>query len=133
MNQRRRTQQILEHFIKEENFEWGKRDCCLWTADILKAIHGVDFAKPFRGTYSSRKGFAKLLIKSKVKNLEELLLEVFPMEPQPAGLAFSGDPVLLEEQGESLLGVCYGTYALFLTETGLTRRSLDHCKCSWSI
>jgi hypothetical protein len=35
-------------------FVWGARDCCLWAADVVHAVTGVDFGAPYRGTYSTQ-------------------------------------------------------------------------------
>lgn len=116
----------------ERPFIWGKYDCCLWVADMLLAIHGIDFAEKYRGKYSNEKEFKKLLIKNKVKTLEELVLNEFGI-PVPGYLARKGWPMLLEEYNEFILGMCYGTYALFLTQDGFTKRDLSSCKYSWKI
>src|SRR5258708_4686376 len=45
----------LEAFIKERTaqpFKWGSQDCCLFAADAIEAITGVDLAADFRGKYS---------------------------------------------------------------------------------
>ena len=124
---------ILETYSRDVPvFEWGKVDCCMWTSDIQLAIHGKDYAKKYRGTYTSEKTFKRMLVKNKFKNLEDLVLDLLG-EPKIAGLARLGDPMLLEEQGVHIVGVCYGTYALFLTQDGFTSRRLSACKYTWNL
>lgn len=41
--------------------QWGKDDCMLAVADIVKALTGKDPARRFRGRYCSRRGAARLL------------------------------------------------------------------------
>lgn len=38
---------------KGQPFAWGKNDCCLFAADAVQAITGVDIAADFRGKYSN--------------------------------------------------------------------------------
>lgn len=127
-----RTIQVLEFFAQPRDFVWGKTDCCLWVADILKALHGVDYAENLRGTYSSRRDFAALLIKEEKKNLLELLIPILGI-PVKGSSAKLGHPLLTRVGEETALGMCYGTYGLFLTDAGYTRRSLDNCMYSWEI
>ena len=42
-------------------FQWGKCDCCLWAADVVLALTGVDHAATFRGSYDSMRGAQRLL------------------------------------------------------------------------
>ena len=39
--------------MKERPFVWGTFDCCLFAADIVQALTGVDYAAGYRGTYHS--------------------------------------------------------------------------------
>lgn len=53
-------------FLRDEAkqpFQWGVRDCCLFPADAIKAITGVDIASDFRGKYTDETS-AFALIKS---------------------------------------------------------------------
>lgn len=40
---------------------WGRDDCALWCADILKAALGYDAAASFRGRYKTRIGAHRVL------------------------------------------------------------------------
>ena len=44
-------------------FAWGTHDCCMWTADVVKAmsVDGIDLAAPYRGTYSDAAGAADVI------------------------------------------------------------------------
>lgn len=41
--------------------QWGKDDCALWCANILKAALGYDGAERFRGRYRTRRGAGRVL------------------------------------------------------------------------
>lgn len=42
-------------------FEWGKSDCCMFPADVIKAVTEVDFAAEFRGKYTTELGSVRAL------------------------------------------------------------------------
>ena len=128
---RLRILQIIDYHSKDVVFEWGKTDCCLWVADILKSIHGIDYAKIYRDKYSSKTGCRRLLMQLHYENIKQLLLNILGVEGilEPR----IGDPILLKEKGEYLLGICCGTYNLFLTEKGTTSRKLHDFDTYWEL
>lgn len=40
---------------------WGAADCCVSVADVFLALHGVDLAHRYRGTYSTAIGAARIV------------------------------------------------------------------------
>ncbi len=42
-------------------FAWGICDCCLWAADWVCAVKGVDPAHGLRGTYRTRRGADRIV------------------------------------------------------------------------
>jgi hypothetical protein len=49
--------------------EWGKDDCALWCADIVRDALGYDLAAPFRGRYKTRRGAMRVLGRKGLKGL----------------------------------------------------------------
>ena len=45
----------------ENIMQWGRDDCALWCADIVRKVCGYDPARDFRGHYRSRRGAHKVL------------------------------------------------------------------------
>src|ERR1700743_3011421 len=45
---------ITQVHLQPEPFAWGKQDCCLFAADGVQAITGVDIAEDFRGKYTDQ-------------------------------------------------------------------------------
>ncbi len=41
--------------------KWGRDDCAMWIAGILRELYGVDLGKGWRCKYRSEKGAARLL------------------------------------------------------------------------
>ena len=49
----------LHDFLRQRAdapFAWGKNDCCLFPADAIRAMTGVDVAAEFRGRYATATG-----------------------------------------------------------------------------
>lgn len=49
----------LSEILQEKaaaSFVWGENDCCLFVADCVKAITGVDYADEWRGLYQDEAG-----------------------------------------------------------------------------
>ena len=44
----------------QTNFAWGIFDCCLFAADVVQAVTGVDPAAPYRGYRGARQGMRLL-------------------------------------------------------------------------
>ncbi len=54
----------LETLVQERlcrPFAWGVHDCCLWAADVVLAVTGVDLAHAERGAYGSALAAARVL------------------------------------------------------------------------
>ncbi len=45
-----------------KHFQYGDHDCCLFAADCIEAMTGVDVAADFRDAYRSRFGAARRLV-----------------------------------------------------------------------
>lgn len=48
-------------------FSWGEHDCCLFAADCVQAVTGVDVAADFRGTYTTPLGAKKPLLLARTR------------------------------------------------------------------
>lgn len=109
---------------RDEPFEYGVNDCCLFAAGAVEAITGEDPMSEFRGKYDSLKGSIKAIKEIGAGTLEETLdgkfAEVSIGYAQRGDLAFFNDSV----------GVVMGSFAYFVSDDGLERinRSLwDKC------
>lgn len=72
----------IEESIRKP-FVWGENDCCMWVSDLVKEIHRIEIARPFKGyqsEFGSKKklhqycGKASLLIAA-IKRADELNLK----------------------------------------------------------
>lgn len=50
--------------VRHKRFEYGVFDCCLFGADWIQAVSGYDPAEDLRGTYSTKGGAAKIILRA---------------------------------------------------------------------
>lgn len=95
--------QLLVQALVYENrpFEWGKADCCLFAADAVLAMTGVDHAADFRGRYTTEIGAKRLLLK---KGSLETFLDSELMAI-PVDYVQRGDVVLIQTDTGPTLGI----------------------------
>lgn len=89
---------LLAAFLADEKpFSWGSRDCCLFAADAVVCITGIDPAIDFRGRYTTAKGAARVLKKygGLEGAVERITLDHGMMEI-PVAMAQRGDVVLID-------------------------------------
>lgn len=109
--------------------EWGINDCCMFAADAVRAMEGVDHAAAERGTYNDAAGANTLL-----EHLGGLAaigaragVEIAPLQAQDGdvGLVTSGD--------RQLLAICSGPYWLAPTKGGLAPFELRAASIAWRV
>lgn len=110
-------------------FEWGKNDCCLFAANAVEAMTGVDPAKKYRG-YKTKLGAAK---KIKDVGIEGAWTAEFG-EPINPKLCKRGDVVLFQNGQEQSVGVCMGTKFAAIAEEGLIMLDMQkHAIMGWRV
>ncbi len=87
-------------------FEWGVHDCCLFAADCVHVITGVDHAASFRGKYSTALGAQRVITER--GGLVAFLTEQLG-EPVHPALAQTGDVGLFKEGEQDALAVFAGS------------------------
>lgn len=95
----------LAAFIEERRyvpFAWGTNDCCMFAADALLAITGVDFADGLR-TYTTELGAARI-----IKGAGGMSCLVKGLDLKPVGFANRGDLVLCHTENGETFGICTG-------------------------
>ena len=122
-------QSKLETFLLERRFapfEWGRNDCCLFVADAVEAMHGVDFAANLRG-YRTRFGAARRL--AKAGGLAKLVDEM--LAPISASLTRRGDVVMFNAEGGDALGLCVGRKFAAAGPSGVTFFDMSYVTRAW--
>ena len=121
---------------KNNSFEWGEIDCCIFTASIVEEFFNIDL--PYWKnviTYSSEKGAMKALKKLGCKDLIDLPEIILNTKRKPISEVKLGEPVYyINEKGRGILGICNGKRAYFLQRGGgLTARNIEECKYCWRV
>lgn len=116
-------------------FTWGATDCCMFSADAVLAITGVDPVAEFRGRYTTPGGAARALKRYGAGTLEATIGAKFPV----VGCAFArrGDLVRVDEA----IGVCIGAHAVLVGDErrdgidtpGLMTFARERWSTCWSV
>jgi hypothetical protein len=85
---------------------WGMNDCCMFCADAVQTITGVDPAAAWRGSYSDQAGAEAILAEH--GGLEAFVTSIMG-EPTGPLCARRGDICLIAGPKGLLTGVCVGT------------------------
>lgn len=113
-----------------EPFAWGSHDCCLWAADSVLALTGVDPAHALRGTYGDERSALKLV--ARLGGLTAIGLMCGP-EIKPAH-ATDGDVGLVAwPDGVVSLGVHGGTRWMCVGDAGLVDLPLSAASLVWGV
>lgn len=124
---------LLAQFIearRAQPFAWGSNDCCIFAADWVEICTGEDYAKSWRGRYSSAIGAVRFL--DQAGGLEALVdaLGLQRVAPQLAG---RGD-IIAQEAGRGVtLGICLGVTTAFAAKTGLVFGPITNVETAWKI
>ncbi|QBQ72940.1 hypothetical protein QJV43_gp24 [Serratia phage Serbin] len=105
---------LLEQVVLREKvkFEWGKHDCCLFAADVVMAMTGVDYASEFRGKYSTEIGAKRLLAKANEDGLTGVLDGKFAQVDLP--YVQRGDLVMVQTDAGPALGIYWSGQSVWL-------------------
>lgn len=106
-------------------FAWGTNDCCLFVADGVLAMTGVDIAASFRGKYHDETSCTALLAGMGYASISAMLapeLASWQLAPIRPSFAQRGDIVAYDMEGEPALALVSldGGYARGVGERGLS-------------
>lgn len=113
-------------------FAWGEFDCCLFAADCVQAICGVDLAEQYRGYRGARAGLRVLDHAGGVGLIATRALG-FPQRPDSARV---GDIVLVpaDKRGREALAVVIGPgVAAMPAARGLVPAPLSMARYLWAV
>lgn len=119
--------------LRMRPFQWGRHDCCTFSAGAVEAMTGTDPMPEFRGRYSTAIGSARALRRFGAGDLAATMDQKFMR--LPASLARRGDIVMTA----GLLGVCLGGILVAVgregDREGLVRidRARWQDACAWRV
>jgi len=121
---------------KNETFNWGGLDCCIFTVKIVEEYKDITLPLWRKvAIYNKEKGAMKALVKLGCKSLEDLPSIILNTPKKDISQVKLGEPVYyINENDIGILGVCNGARSYFLQRGGgLTARNTQDCKYCWSI
>ncbi len=125
----------LNQYIKQHlntPFKWGEFDCCLFPADAILAMTGVDYAAEFRGHYSTALGAKRALVKYGQGDIQQTITAKFgPMQPRL--LAGRGDLVLIDTPFGTALGIVWAGKIWAPEESGLVTLPMRSALGCWEV
>lgn len=111
-------------------FAWGLHDCCLWAADAVVAVVGVDPAADIRGQYTTAQGAHRALhahgglLGAGRRTGQRLALPT---------LARDGDVGLVHDGRRPMLGVRVAAVWLCAATTGLRALPCSAARMAWGV
>jgi hypothetical protein len=112
---------------RDEPFEYGVNDCCMFAAGAVEAMTGENPMEEFVGSYKTLAGSLRSL-----KNIGEGSLEATidgKFDEVEIGRAQRGDLAFFDGS----VGVVLGGFAYFVTDEGLERISRDYWDKCWRV
>ncbi len=99
-----RLNTVLIEF-QNKSFAWGEHDCCLFAANVVRELTGVDHAVDLRGAYTTAQEAAEVL--KKHGGVRKIASDALGNEI-PALTAQRGDVVLIDGPHGDTLAICIG-------------------------
>jgi hypothetical protein len=127
---------LLEVALQERArraFAWGKQDCCMFAAAMVKAMTGRNLARGF--AYKGKLGAAKLLKREGgVEGLIEGIAARYGLaEHQGVFYARRGDVCLIKLADGEALGICMGAKIAGAGPKGVEFVPLAQAKRAWRV
>lgn len=133
----------LHAFLESEKakpFAWGTHDCCIFAANWIQALTGVDIAEDFRGKYSDEASCNALLAKLGYADVDAMITAQLTVKWQfpvvHPNFAHRGDLIQVEQPTGSALCVVglNGKHSHGVSEKGLVRlRTYHDATRAWRI
>lgn len=115
---------------RSKPFVWGESDCCMFVAEYVKKLTGVDHAVRWRGTYSTEVGALKAL--KEAGGMVALLSSALGDAQGPLS-ACRGDVVWGEYEEGPACGIMVGHACAFMAKDGVCLKPLSSIKGCWHV
>lgn len=129
---------MIKHFVsflpyyRRRPFEWGQCDCCLFVADWVRNMCGVDPAAALRGRYHSPSGAKRALRRAGFNSIMAIADAAFGERVSAFALA-RGDIGLLLQDGAPALGIVWGANVWAMGEQGAVPLPLAMIQFGWRL
>ncbi len=128
-------EQRLHAFLESEKakpFAWGTHDCCIFAANWILALTGVDIAEDFRGKYTDEASCTALMAKLGYADVDAMITAQLTVKWQFAvvhpNFAHRGDLIQVEQPTGPALCIVglNGKHSHGVSEKGLVRLRTYH-------
>ena len=116
----------VQERIPEKGLKYGEFDCCIFIADAVVVMTGVDLFKKYRRRYKTKIGASRIL--KRMGGLRKALASVLGQECHKA-MVCQGDIVYLD----GACGICFGHYCLFLHDSGFSKIPTAKIDCGFHV
>lgn len=116
--------------VSTEQFAYGKNDCCLFSARVVDAMTGSEYAKKLAEMYHDER--SALAYINSFGSIQEAVKDWLG---EPANLAYvrRGDVVLFNNEGRETLGICVGDRIVSVGEVGIAYVPMEQAICTWKV
>lgn len=111
---------------QRDDFAYGTTDCAQLAGHVAKELTGFDYLATF--AYASETEANNI-----IEEHGDLRATVSSVLGEPVESVASGCPVLVELNGQQVLGVKLADSAACLTKKGLTQVDLRFVQCGWKL
>jgi hypothetical protein len=120
--------------LSAKPFVWGEHDCCLFSADVIAAITGIDPMEKLRGTYSTAYGAHKAIDDlGGLESAADALTSAHGWGEIAPAFMGRGDLAIFNHLNGTSLGICDGAFILGTSESGLVSVPRAVAIKSWRI
>lgn len=114
-------------------FQWGQFDCALAAADALSAQTGLNFARGWRGQYSTGQGALKQLLRKGYQDVYEAMTDALQTEAVAPERLQRGDIAGVNLPAGKTLGVVWSGAVWLPKPEGLRACPMSLVECGWKV
>lgn len=119
--------------VRAAPFAWGVSDCCLFAADCILAMTGVDLAVEYRGRYRTKRGAYAVLKRLCGGGVEAAVHRMLGAPLSTPLTAQRGDVVLIDTPDGPALGICLGVQCGCQSPHGTTFLPMPAARLAWRV
>jgi len=120
----------LANKLADQDFKYGKLDCYIFTAKLVKEWHGKDFSH-LHAVYKSQNA-AEHYIEAN-GGIDALTTGTLGYPLRSTSLAEDGDVVTADVNGDVVLGFVFKGSGLFKMKKSLVKVPLKKCQTAWQV
>lgn len=142
LRRKQNWESLLDRFLiinRTRTFAYGDWDCCLFAADAIQVMTGVDIAERFRGQYRSARGAMQVVLeycgRRSISAVAQKTAEAFLMPEVKPLMAGRGDMVLIKRSRDYSLGIVSltGRHIIIPTAEELWKVEIQQAVRSWRV